>query len=349
MPCPRITAALTAAESSCQLQLQKACRGAAQQRLVIRALQRHQSLHTVSLGYNTLADEGFSLLLGTLPSLTGLATLDLRATGITKKALMEWTDQIDSQLFSKSPLNNINISYNTLLGCTLSNIVRLLSLPNIVSLDLSHCSLDIQQMAPTTSNSSVQLLKLDYNTFNVSPLKQLLSNVPLVKHLSVAGVRCCSDGSDSIATALCNLLGGGEECPLEYLDLSQCQLTPIELDTIRAYVYRCPGLSHLSLAHNKNLTSTAVIAMLKELQLNFSVPLTSLQLHGIPNEEGSSGLTEALVQMLQRKFHLHKPLQTLSCRSCDSSNLLIDMWVSLFNTQSRINRVGKEVFLSLIN
>uniref|UniRef100_A0A6A7FP06 Tonsoku-like protein n=2 Tax=Hirondellea gigas TaxID=1518452 RepID=A0A6A7FP06_9CRUS len=346
-PCPLVAQALTAADSSGSLDLQRVTRSLSQLKLVIRAVQRHQNLHTLSFTYTKLNDEGFTSLLEVLPSLTGLSTINLQATGITKKSVTDWTERIDNNEFSKTSLSNINISYNSLIGCTLSNITSLLSLPNITSLNLKHCYLNMQQICPMKSYPLLQILQLDYNSISCSPLKLLLSSIPSIKCLSLCGLQCPTDSSNNISLALTNLLGGGQECVLEDLDLTHTNLSSFDLDNIRAYLYRCPNLNRLSLAHNNQLTEDSVTAVIEELSINFNVPLTSLQLHGLSNLN-SDNFASAVIQVLQRKSSMQKPIQSLSYRTFPHSNLIIDTWQALFNDKSKVNNVGSEVFLDVI-
>lgn len=283
-----------------------------------------------------------------LPSLTGLTTLNLKATGISQKAISEWTDKIDAEQFSKSSLKNLNLSYNTLLGCTLSNIFSLLTLPNILSVDLDHCLLNIKQVSASVKKFPVHIFKLNYNSVCLPAMKQLLSNVPALKHLSLSGFRCFSDVNGGIAAALSNLLGGGHECNLEHLDLSYCNLTSADLDIIRPYLYRCPRLSYLSLAHNRELSSGSVVAFLSELQKNFSGSLTSLHLHGIAGLDENDEFEGTLAQVVRRKYHMQKPLQSLSYRSFLHSNLVLETWKSLFQSEPKVNQIGKDMFFNVM-
>ncbi|ROT76363.1 putative tonsoku-like protein-like [Penaeus vannamei] len=105
-----------------------------------------------------------------------------------------------------------------------------------------------------------------------------------VSNLTLSGVRsnqeAKNDSSARLGVALSGVLGAGEQCLLQQLDLSSCNLADADLEDISAYLYRCPFLTSINLAHNPGLTSSSVNALLEELTTNLVLPLTDLSIHG---------------------------------------------------------------------
>ncbi|KAA0190713.1 hypothetical protein HAZT_HAZT011227 [Hyalella azteca] len=343
-PCPRIITTLTKAESSSVLELQRVTRCPAQIRLVLRALQRNQSLHSLSLANTNLGDDGFEVLLDILPSIPNLSSLDVHACAISQKSISELIKRLPS--FSKCGISVLNLGYNAMFGCSYSEIVGLLSLPKLTSINLQHCLLDIREAEAVQVSDNVRTLMLDGNSFTAPVIKNLLMCVPNLKHLSLRGVRCTTEGSAGIGAALAELLGGGEQCMLETLDLTFANISSYDLEVIRPYFYRCPFLCSVNISHNARLTSECIKSLLNELETNMAVPVSTLLLHGI--DEFTEELSLAFARLINVKFRLNKPFQSVSFRVSTHTDIITDAWKLIYGHKSQVRRVGQDSFLDVL-
>ena len=277
-----------------------------------------------------------------MPLLPGLLTLALQNTGLSAQAITDWKNRSDS---SCKTLTTLNLSYNTLTGCTLSHLNFFLTFHQLVSLDLTHCCLDIQQSSPLSQCSTLQKLLLSYNSFSLVALKELLSKVLSLKHLSLSSVSVLSENNQAVAPAIANLLGTGIECPLEKLDLSYMNLTNSDIENICPYLYRCSHLTELNLSHNNELTCQSLMALLSELEVNVNIPLKSLALHGIQSFTDKT-LVQTLAKILNSKFSLQKSFEKLSVKSSDiTKSCLAGAWKSTLSSKANITHLGSEIFL----
>ncbi|KAF2354786.1 Ankyrin repeat-containing domain [Trinorchestia longiramus] len=342
-PCPHVTLALTKAESSSVLELQRIYLDTAQLKLVLRAVQRTHTLHTLSLAHNNLGDEGFSVLLEFLPSLSSLTTLDLQTCGITHESINKWVERLPS--WSKCSLSNVNIGYNMLQGCSFSDLSGLLSMPNLTCLNFQHCFLNVSEAGPVKVNENVRTLMLDCNSFSSYSLRQLLMCVPGVRTLSLCGLRCSAGDNRGLGAALTDFLGSGDRCYIEVLDLTFANVSNYDLKIIREYIYRCPFISSMMFPYNNLLTSEEVQSLLTELETNIIVPISTLALHAM--DIFTSDLSLAFVSLLQHKFNLKKPLQSVSFRVSPHTKAVVDVWKLHFGSKAGIRIVGNDTFLSV--
>ncbi|KAK7077238.1 hypothetical protein SK128_015394 [Halocaridina rubra] len=311
VPASCLVSLLRQAESTMTVDLSRMVRLNTQLHPVIRAIQCQQSLHTLVLSNCRLGDNGFKFLMETLPSLPSLEVLDLKVSSLTVGSLLSFTEAITSKGLDLKTLASLDLSYNNFCGAKVSDLLILFSLSSLQELSLKHCYLSLtdQQQLPVTP-SNVKKLFLDFNTIYESPLTLLLSCIPQVTHLSLSGLNCKSNITVHIplGVALSSVLGAGEECLLQSLDLSSCSLTDADLDDISAYLYRCPHLISVNLSHNK-LSPLSVNAFLNEVATNILIPLKSLSLHGINSSEA---VHTKLVSTLHHKATTQNALTKLS-------------------------------------
>ncbi|KAK3879247.1 hypothetical protein Pcinc_016170 [Petrolisthes cinctipes] len=304
-PVPFLTSALHSVQVSAALDLGNIGRiTSSQLQPVLRAVQYQHSLRSMSFASCRLGDEGFTHLIEVLPSLPALEVLDLTATSITSVNFLAMTSAVSTDKLSLKSLCSLNLSYNTLSGVKASNIATLLSLPSLVTLSLKHCSLTLSndQLIDAGISSPLLNFHLDYNTISCSVLTSLLACTPHISSLTLSGLKYHRSSLDNhqarLGTALSGLLGCGEECRLQHLDLSWCNLVDADIEDLSSFLYRCPHLSSISLAHNPALTPTSLSTFLNELTSNLILPLSSLSLHG--NKGLASGLGEKLMSTVGR-------------------------------------------------
>ncbi|MPC13791.1 Tonsoku-like protein [Portunus trituberculatus] len=317
---------------------------------VLRAIQYQHSLRLLRLANCRLCDDGFNSLLEALSTLPSLEMLDLRSSSITSSSLFELTQAITSEKVKLRTLCSIDLSYNVLSEAKLINIHTLLSLPTLLNLSLKHCGITligVQQPSPSVVTSPLKTLALDYNTLCKENLSFLLSCVPGLSTLTLSGLRQKKEASSrqnsGIGAALSLVLGAGEECLLKHLDLSCCNLSDTDLEDISAYLYRCPHLSTVNLAHNAALTASSVSTFFTELTTNIALPLTALSLHG--NEVVACTLKDQITSALRQKATTKHAITKFSVTAADPDSGIENFWKSHYKKAS-IKKIGKEVFLS---
>ncbi|KAK8374810.1 hypothetical protein O3P69_017791 [Scylla paramamosain] len=318
---------------------------------VLRAIQYQHGLRCLRLTNCRLCDDGFSSLLEALSTLPSLEMLDLRSSSLTSSSLFELTQAITSEKVKLGTLCSIDLSYNVLSEAKLINIHTLLSLPALLNLSLKHCGITligVQQPSPNVVISPLKTLALDYNTVCKENLSFLLSCVPGLSTLTLSGLRqrkeeAPSRESNGIGAALSLVLGAGEECLLKHLDLSCCNLSDTDLEDISAYLYRCPHLSTVNLAHNPALTASSVSTFFSELTTNIALPLTALSLHG--NEVVACTLKDQITSALRQKATTKHAITKFSITAADPDSGIENFWKS-YHKKASIKKIGKEVFLS---
>ena len=345
-PVPCLTSVLHQTEASTSLDLSRMGRLTTQLYPVLRALQCQQSLHTMILANIHLGDDGFGHLMEALPTLPSLEVLNLRCSSLTTSSLLSFTEAVTSGGLTLKALASLDMSYNHFSGAKVSDVSALFTIPSLSILSLKHCHLSLsgQHQLPA-SPSGIKKLELDYNTIYDAPLTGLLSQVSQVSHLSLSGLNCRNNIEVKVrlGLALASILGAGEECKLEYLDLSSCGLTDLDLEDISAYLYRCPHLSSINLSHNHQLTSASVSTLLNELTLSVLLPLKSLSLHGIKT---SPDVHAKLSSAVQRKAAQQKILSNLSVTQPEKENMLEGIWKSHNPKTASVMKIGSELFLS---
>ncbi|XP_063614697.1 tonsoku-like protein [Penaeus indicus] len=352
IPVSSISSILHRTEASTSLDLKHVRRiTTLQLQPVLRAIQCQQSLRSIDLSHCRLGDDGFRHLIEALQSLPSLEALHLRAVAVTTSSFVVLTEAITSGEVPLKCLTSLDMSYNTLSGVKLSHIGTVLSLPLLTSLMLKHCSMSLigQQQIPSIS-SGLKTLSLDYNIINSVSLANLLSCVPQVSSLTLSGVRsnqeAKADSSARLGVALSGVLGAGEQCLLQQLDLSSCNLSDADLEDISAYLYRCPFLTSINLAHNPDITSSSVNALLDELTSNLVLPLTDLSIHG--NKNFPVQVTAKIAATLRHKAATKYPLKKISISSMDSSSQLEDLWKSQHQQKASVNTISGELFLECV-
>ncbi|XP_045614849.2 tonsoku-like protein [Procambarus clarkii] len=348
-PISSLNSILHRTEASTTLDLSRAGRlTVVQLQPVLRAVQCQQNLHCLNIANCRLGDDGFHHLMEALPSLPALEILDLRSTALTTSSLFELTEAITANKILKT-LSSLDLSYNTFPGVKVSHIKTLFNLPSLSVLSLKHCCLSLtgEQQLPVVT-SSLKSLALDYNTICSVALASLLSCLPQISVITLSGLNCKKDkpseASTRLGVALSGVLGAGEECRVQHLDLSSCNLVDADLEDISAYLYRCPLLTSINLAHNPHLTSSSISALLNELTTNIILPLSTLNLHG--NKSLSSDLTGKLASALQHKAATTHPITNLSLSVDDTGTVIQDLWKSQYQHNASIRRIGEEMFLS---
>ena len=318
---------------------------------VIRAIQYQHGLRCLKLVNCRLGDDGFTNLLDALPSLPSLEVLDLTSSSLTSSSLFELTQAITTDKVRLRTLCSIDMSYNMLSGARLISIHTLLSLPALLALSLKHCGITFvgkQHLSPSVVTSPLKTLALDYNTVCKDNLSFLLSCVPGVSTLTLSGLKTSKEvpplrESSGVGAALSQVLGAGEECLLQHLDLSFCSLTDSDLEDISAYLYRCSHLSTVNLAHNPALTAASVTTFFSELTTNIALPLTALNLHG--NQVVANTMKDQITSTLKQKATTKYAMTKFSVTDTDPDSAVETFWKSHRKNVS-IKKIGKEVFLS---
>ncbi|XP_042863522.1 tonsoku-like protein [Penaeus japonicus] len=353
VPVSSISSILHRTEASTSLDLKHVRRiTTLQLQPVLRAIQCQQSLRSIDLSHCRLGDDGFRHLIEALQSLPSLEALHLRAAAVTTSSFVQLTEAITSGEVPLKSLTSLDMSYNTLSGVKLSHIGTILSLPLLTSLKLKHCSMSLigQQQLPAIS-SGLKTLSLDYNIINSVSLANLLSCVPQVSNLTLSGVRSNQEGkadsSARLGVALSGVLGAGEQCLLQQLDLSSCNLSDADLEDISAYLYRCPFLTSINLAHNPDISSSSINALLDELTTNLVLPLTDLSIHG--NKSFPLQLTAKIATTLRHKAATKYPVKKLSISNTDSSSQLEDLWRAQHQKKASVNKISGELFLESVD
>ncbi|KAG7153897.1 tonsoku-like protein [Homarus americanus] len=354
IPIPSLSSVLNHTETSTTLDLSHVRRlTVLQLHPVLRAIQYQQNLRSLSICNCRLGDDGFLHLLEALPSVPSLEILNLRASGITTSSFLNFTEAITTDKLSLKILSSLDFSYNTFSGAKVSNIRSLFSLPVLTALSLKNCCLSLsgEQQLPLITSVNLKSLSLDYNTICGTALASLLSCVAQVSVLTLSGLNCKtnepSEGNASLGAALSCILGAGEECPLQHLDLSSCNLVNADLEDISSYLYRCPYLTTINIAHNPGLTSFSVSALLNELTTNIILPLATLSLHG--NRSVAFDLKNKIVSTLKHKAATKYAITKLSYSCVDNDTDIQDLWRSQHQHRASISRIGSEVFLSYSN
>lgn len=345
-PVSCLTSALHQTEASTSLDLSRMGRLTSQLHPVLRAIQCQQSLHSLILSNCCLGDDGFGHLMEALPTLPSLEILNLKCTSITTSSLLTLTEAISTGGLSLKSIAYLDLSYNNFSGAKVSDIGVLFSIFSLSSLSLKHCYLSLtgQHQLPVTS-SAIKKLELDYNTIYDAPLTSLLSCVSQVSHLSLSGLNCKSDAEVKVrlGLTLASVLGAGEECHLEFLDLSSSGLTDIDLEDISAYLYRCPRLNSINLSHNNQLSSASINTFLNELTTNMLLPLKSLSLHGI---KSSPEMNAKIASVVQRKAAQQNMISKLSVTQSGDNKMLENIWKAHSAQSATILKIQKELFLS---
>ncbi|XP_071525981.1 tonsoku-like protein [Panulirus ornatus] len=350
IPAPSLNSILHRTEASTTLDL--SCVGrlmTSHVQPVLRALQCQQSLRCLILANCRLGDDGFHYLMEALPSLPSLDVLNLKASAITTSSFLEFTEAITSAKLSLKTLNSLDLSYNTFSGAKVTNVGALFKLPVLTVLSLKHCNLFLtgEQQLPVFT-SALKTLSLDYNSIYSVALATLLSCVPKISTLTLSGLNCKRDTASEISPrlgiALSGILGAGEECLLEHLDLSSCCLMDADLEDISAYLYRCPRLISVNLAHNPSLTVSSVSVLFNELTTNIILPLTDLSLHG--NKSLTHDLEDRLASTLQHKSATKHAITKLSLTAVGKVTQIEDIWRTQYQQKAAITRIGNELFLS---
>lgn len=318
---------------------------------VIRAIQYQHSLRCLRLANCRLGDDGFNSLMEALPSLPSLEVLDLRASSLTSSSLFELTQALTTNTIKFRTLCSMDLSYNMFNEAKLIHVHALLSLPSLLDLSLKHCGIalhDVQLSSLSVTISTLKTLALDFNTVCKENLSFLLSCIPVVSTLTLSGLRCRkeqapAEESSGIGLAVTQVLGAGEECLLQHLDLSACGLTDTELEDISTYLYRCPHLSSVNLAHNPALTAASVSTFLSELTANIALPLTSLSLHG--NEVLAHSLRDQITSSLKQKATTKYAVTKFSLTETSPDTVFENFWKSQYQSKATIRRIGKELFL----
>lgn len=319
---------------------------------VIRAIQYQHGLRCLRLANCRLGDDGFSSLMEALPSLPSLEVLDLRASSLTSSSLFELTQAFTTSTVKLRTLCSMDLSYNMFNEAKLMHVHALFSLPSLLDLSLKNCGialLGVQQPSLSVTISSLKTLALDYNSVCKENLSFLFSCIPVVSTLTLSGLRCRKEQalageSSGVAAALTQVLGAGEECLLQHLDLSACGLTDTDLEDISAYLYRCPHLSSVNLAHNSALTPASVSSFLSELTANIALPLTALSLHG--NEVLAHTMKDQITSSLRQKATTKFPLTKFSVTETDPDSVFESFWKSQYQNTAAVKKIGKELFLS---
>lgn len=319
---------------------------------VIRAIQYQHSLRCLRLANCRLGDDGFSSLMEALPSLPSLEVLDLRASSLTSSSLFELTQAFTTNTVKLRTLCSMDLSYNMFHEAKLIHVHTLLSFPSLLDLSLKNCGialLGVQQPSLSVTISSLKTLALDYNSVCKENLSFLFSCIPVVSTLTLSGLRCRKEQapageSSGVAIALTQVLGAGEECLLQHLDLSACGLTDTDLEDISAYLYRCPHLSSVNLAHNPALTAASVSTFLSELTANIALPLTALSLHG--NEVLTHTMRDQITSSLRQKATTKFALTKFSVTETNPDSVFESFWRSQYQNTAAVRKIGKELFLS---
>lgn len=319
---------------------------------VIRAIQYQHGLSCLRIANCRLGDDGFSSLMEALPSLPSLEVLDLRASSLTSSSLFELTQAFTTNAVKLRTLCSLDLSYNMFNDAKLIHVHTLLSLPSILDLSLKHCGitlLDGHQPSLSVTVSSLKTLALDYNTVCKENLSFLFSCIPVVSTLTLSGLRCRKEKaqaweSSGVGAALTQVLGAGEECLLQQLDVSACDLTDTELEDISAYLYRCPHLSSVKLAHNPALSATSVRIFLSEVSANIALPLNSLSLHG--NEVLAHTLKDEIISTLRQKATTKYAVTKFSVTRSIPDSVFENFWKSHYQSKATVRKIGNELFLS---
>ncbi|XP_068232660.1 tonsoku-like protein [Palaemon carinicauda] len=346
VPVSCLTSALHQTEASTSLDLSRMGRLTTQLHPVLRGIQCQQSLHSLVLSNCCLGDDGFGHLMEALPTLPSLEILNLKCTSLTTSSLLSFTEAISSGGMVLKSLASLDLGYNNFSGAKVSDIGVLFGSLSLSSLSLKHCYLSLtgQHQLPVTS-SAIKKLELDYNTIYDAPLTSLLSCVSQVSHLSLSGLNCRNDVEVKVrlGLALANVLGAGEECHLEFLDLSSSGLTDIDLEDISAYLYRCPHLTSINLSHNNQLSSASINTLLNELTTNMLLPLKSLSLHGI---KSTPDVQKKIATVVQRKATQQNMISKLSVTQSGDDRMLEDIWKAHSTESATVLKIEKELFLS---
>lgn len=349
IPVSSLNSVLYRTEASTNLDLSRGGRLAvAQLQPVLRAIQCQQNLRCLNIANCRLGDDGFHYLMEALPSLPSLEVLDLKSSALTTSSLLELTEAITMDKLSLKSLGSLDLSYNTFPGAKVSHIKTLLNLPVLNVLSLKHCCLSLtgEQQLPLVT-SSLKTLNLDYNTIYSVALTSLLSCLPQVSVITLSGLICkreTPEASTRLGMALSGVLGAGKECLIQHLDLSSCNLVDADLEDISAYLYRCPNLTSINLAHNPSLTSSSINTLLNELTTNIILPLTTLNLHG--NSSFPSDLKSKIASALKHKAATAHTITNLSLSTVDADTVIEDIWKSQYQHRASITKIGKELFLS---
>ena len=295
----------------------------------------------------------------TLPKLTRVVISNTR---VTARSVTLWAQHVNAcqasaaacqSVANACQIADVDLSYNNLRGATLDDVASVLSLPNLSALNLTNCGLVLTDSGSSMRPCNVNSLHLGYNSFNSVSLKLLLMNTPKITSLSLSGVKIVDIDSnkEAISMALSNILGGGNECSLERLNLSQCSLSNNDVSTLLSYLCRCPRLFDLDLSHNPDIVDS-LLALVSEAQFS---NITQLRLHGIEN---CSEVIEGLCTMVQQRMLMEKHVRFLSYMRCVQATLptrresappdaLEGCFVSLYSSRCAVNKLGRNVFIDL--
>ncbi|CAL4126179.1 unnamed protein product, partial [Meganyctiphanes norvegica] len=317
---------------------------------VLRAIQCQSSLRHLALANCRLADEGISLLVEALPSLPSLDTLDLKCSGISAAGLSSIIQAIVSEDKSPQSITTLDLSNNNLSGATVNDIGKLVIQSNLSSLCIKHCYLEITTSFKSTStNCSLHTLALDNNVIYADPLASLINGLTCLTTLSICGLKYGQNKSlesnGRLGVALSGILGAGDECLLQNLDLSNCNLSDADMEDISTYLYRCPELTTLNLAQNPDITAPALSFLLSEIKNSKSLPVTTLKLHGNPHLSSVASLLQDLCSIVKYKSISTNPFTCITVAHSETT-VLEEAWKEVHKNKASIKKIGSQLFMT---
>ncbi|KAB7494915.1 Tonsoku-like protein [Armadillidium nasatum] len=305
-----------------------------------------QNIHTLNFNSCKLENAGMINLIQSLPSLPLLEKLEAQSCSLSSESFDYLSTYLCKNKSSIKKLFYIDFSYNDFSRVTSLNFFQVLKFELLLELKLSSCDLSLKGCLEN-GNSNITSLYMDFNSLSTKSLFDIVVFCPRLSFISLHGCILQNENNTSLGSALSIALGYGSYCMLKDVDISNCNVTDEDLDTLSSYIYRCQSINKLNIHNNNKLSSSSVTKLLKELTINLNVPLQTLSMQGISSLENNGTFYSCLSDLIEKKYSSTFPFVSLTlCLSVCSENIK-SLWKTMYKERALIKTLSNVLFLKL--
>ncbi|PSN40124.1 Tonsoku-like protein [Blattella germanica] len=250
---------------------------------LFRAINRQHTLQELLLSGNFIGDEGLKLFSAALPTLCQLRVLDLSCNDISANGIQQVNSSLNSASTPVLPmLSHLVLSHNPLGNACIKSLCLILSkLSSLTSLSLQNCSFTNVSF-PTQTHWPLQSLSefdISYNTLGGACISSLLVHLTPTKLETLNLAASETKPSTSVIQEVVSFLSRVQEHPtLKVLDVSDCDVTDEDVQSLLRELVRCPAFRSLRMESNKKLTSISLRRIVQH-----QPPIHSVELAGCCN------------------------------------------------------------------
>ena len=255
-------------------------------------------------------------------------------------------------------MQTLKLSHNPLgdgaahpLAVCLRHLVCLHTL-EIESCCLTDHFIEGHQLVSSLKRTAIVEAAIGYNDWSAQSIKTWLEllNPQSLKRLSLVGAYC--DGFMPILTSSIRLV---QDCPIQHLDLSHCNLNDDSFEQLISSLGRLAHLKKLIFRNNSKLHVSAVADLLTRCQ-GYAIRIEEIDFSGCCFSQRSADASdircvEALRSFLCWSKSLHR--FALSFTRCQSDSTIIlsltNVWLDMFRNNAVVNQVTPHQLLLTVS